>query len=280
MPNVKPANKPSTRPAGGNTVNKPSTADRPNAGNRPNVQPGNKPTTRPSGGGNSGNINNGNIGGGNRGNNNINSGNVNSINVNRNVQVNNYHHNTYYNGYRGYHPYYYHPYHPYVYGPMYHPFGFFITTMAVTATIVAINNQQYYYNAGVYYVPVSGGYNAVPPPVNIVVMEIPDDRVPVKVNDNTYYYYAGIFYIKLGDDQYKVVEAPDGALVSNIPEGGEEVEIEGDKYVFLNNTYFLPVTVNGKDQYQVVEMVPDDTSDAETGNAETDNQAASADSTK
>jgi len=61
------------------------------------------------------------------------------------------------------------------------------------------------------------------------------------------------FYIKK-NDKYKVIEAPDGAVVTNIPEGGEEVDIEGSKYVVYNTTYYLPFSQDGKDLYQVVAM--------------------------
>lgn len=179
------------------------------------------------------------------------------MNVNRNVRVNNYHHNTYYNGYRGYRPYHPCPYRPYYYGPVWHPFGFFVATMAVTATIVAIENQRYYYDRGVYYIEVENGYEVVSAPPNVVVVEVPDDKEIVDLNEKTYYYYAGTFYEKVSDG-FKVITAPDGAIVANIPEGGEELEINNVKYVFYNNTYFQPVLVNGENKYQVVEMVPNE----------------------
>ena len=177
----------------------------------------------------------------------------NSRNTNVNVRVNHNHNNRYYNGRRGYHPYYYHPYHPYYYGPMWHPFGFFVATVAVTAVIVSVNSQPYYYDNGVYYMQSSGGYTVVNPPTNIVVNTLPEGVETIQLNEVTYYYFGGAFYAKT-KDSYKVIPAPDGAVVTNIPEGGEEVEIEGNKYVFYNNTYFQPLSQNGKDMYQVVSM--------------------------
>ena len=190
---------------------------------------------------------------------NINSGNHggNTVNIDRsrntNVQVNSYHRNMYYNGYRGYYPYHYHPYHPYYYGPAWHPYGFYTTSMSATVVIVSYNSQPYYYDSGVYYVETFGGYTSVPPPANILVQELPEQVESVPADEFTYYYYGGVFYLKT-DEGYQVIEAPDGAVVSKIPEGGEEVEVAGQKYVYYNNTYFQPSNQNGKEVYQVVVM--------------------------
>ena len=55
------------------------------------------------------------------------------------------------NRYACYHPYAYHPFHPFYFGPMWHPWGFFVATMAVTAVAITVASQQYYYDQGVYY---------------------------------------------------------------------------------------------------------------------------------
>ena len=46
--------------------------------------------------------------------------------------------------------------------------------MVVTAIVVNANNQKYYYDQGVYYVQVQEGYNVVPAPVNVVIVELPE----------------------------------------------------------------------------------------------------------
>jgi hypothetical protein len=86
-----------------------------------------------------------------------------------------------------------------------------------------------------------------------VVNTLPKDIETIKLNDDTYYYFGGAFYVK-ENDKYKVIEAPDGAVITNIPEGGEEVEVEDQKYVVYNKTYYQPFNQNGKDLYQVVAM--------------------------
>lgn len=61
------------------------------------------------------------------------------------------------------------------------------------------------------------------------------------------------FYIK-ENGKYKVIDAPDGAVITNIPEGATEEEIDGENYVVYNYTYYKPFSQNGKGMYQVVQM--------------------------
>ena len=68
-----------------------------------------------------------------------------------------------------YHPYHYHPYRPFYWGPVWHPWGFFIAALATTAIIVSVNNQQYHYDQGVYYMAGNGGYTVVSAPVGATV---------------------------------------------------------------------------------------------------------------
>ena len=128
--------------------------------------------------------------------------------------------------------------------------------MAVTAIVISYNNQPYYYDQGVYYVQANSGYTVVPPPVNITIVELPKEGVEnIQLDDTVYYYFGVIFYTK-SNTGFTVIEAPDGAVVTNIPEGGTEEEIEGNTYVVFNDTYFQPLTQDGKDVYQVVKMEP------------------------
>ncbi len=183
---------------------------------------------------------------------NVNVDNSRDIKINNNVRVNNRQNNRYYNGRRGYQPYYYHPYRPYSYGPRWHPFGFFVTTMAVTAIIVSNNNQDYHYDNGVY-TQSSKGYTVVNPPTNIVVNTLPDGAENVILDGEEFLYFGGAFYIK-ENGKYRVIDAPDGAVVTNIPEGAQEEEIGGENFVVYNYTYFKPFSQDGKDMYQVVTM--------------------------
>jgi hypothetical protein len=158
-----------------------------------------------------------------------------------------------YGGYRynAYHPYYPRPYRPFYWGPVWHPWGFFVATLAVTAIVVSVESNQYHYDQGVWYSSTSGGYTAVPAPVGGTVNNIPSGAETVNTGTVNNYYYGGTYYEKDGST-YKVVAPEAGTLVDNLPEGGEEVTIGDNKYVKFGETYYQPVQVDGKDKYEVV----------------------------
>ena len=60
--------------------------------------------------------------------------------------------------------------------PMFwHPVGFFMAAMTTTAIVVSLNNRQYHYDQGVYYVPADNGYEAVSAPIGAKIPDLPDD---------------------------------------------------------------------------------------------------------
>ena len=164
-------------------------------------------------------------------------------------------HHGYGDGGHGYgtRPYFYHPYHPYIWGPYWHPFGYFAIGLTADAILYNWGNQQYYYDEGVYYQPSGNGYSVVAPPVGAVVSYLPSGYVTVMVGDDTYYYYGGTFYIGQGGS-FRVVPAPVGAIVSEIPEGATDQQINGVDYLLYNNTYYQPISLNGQDAYEVVQV--------------------------
>jgi hypothetical protein len=166
-----------------------------------------------------------------------------------------------YGGYRyySYRPYYYHPYRPYYWGPAWHPWGFFVTTLAVTAIVVSANNQQYHYDSGVFYAPENNGYTAVAAPVGATVSTIPSAAQPVVVNETTNNYYYGGTYYEKSDKGYTVVPPTAGTVVESLPDGGEEVTIGDQKYVKVGDTYYIPVQRDGKDVYEVAQVDADAT---------------------
>ncbi|MDR2919500.1 MAG: DUF6515 family protein [Tannerella sp.] len=147
----------------------------------------------------------------------------------------------------------YYCYHPYYWGPVWHPWGFFIATLATTAIIVSVADAQYHYDQGVWYAANNGGYTVVQAPVGGAVTTIPSGAQTVVVNNTTNYYYGGAYYEKDGS-QYKVVAPPAGAVVDNLPEGGEEVKIGDQTYVKIGETYYQPVQVDGKNKYEVAQV--------------------------
>jgi hypothetical protein len=257
---AKPAsgNKATARPAEGNKENtRTSTGNKNNSstGNKTNVSTGNKT----------------NVSTGNK--TNVSTGNKTNVNVNNsknvNVNVNNsrstvvianprpYPRPPYaYGGhsYYAYHPYHYHPYTPYHYGP---PVGFFIATMAATAIIVTVASQQYHYDQGVYYVSSNGGYTAVPAPVGATITTLPPGSQTVVINETTNNYYYGGTYYEKKPEGYTVVPPTAGAVVEKLPEGGKEEKIGEVTYVKVGETYYQPITQDGKSMYEVVDVKTD-----------------------
>ena len=195
-----------------------------------------------------------------------------------------------------YHPYFYHPYRPFVWGPMWHPWGFFVATLATTAIIVSIVDndlpdlpvavqmdgayaqsgpysammvnsdgalmevplgQDYYYDEGVFYLKMEGGYTVVAGPVGAVVPKLPSGYETAKLDDgSTNYYFGGTFYVKDAKG-YKVVAPTAGTVVEHLPDGGEEVQLGDVKYVKLGDIYFQPIQQDGKNVYEIASVEED-----------------------
>lgn len=156
--------------------------------------------------------------------------------------------------YYSYHPFHYHPYRPFYWGPAWHPWGFFVTALAVTAIVVTIENQRYHYDKGVYYVESNGGYTVVQAPPGATIKVLPEGSQKVVVNETTNnYYYGGTFYEKT-DQGYRVVPPTAGTVVQNLPEGGEEVKVGDITFVKVGETYYQPIQQDGKNMYEVVNV--------------------------
>jgi len=132
-----------------------------------------------------------------------------------------------------------------------------VTTLAATAIIVSVESQQYHYDQGVYYTAGNGGYTAVAAPVGATISTLPQNSQTVVVNETTNnYYYAGSYYEK-SDNGYTVVPPTAGTVVENLPDGGKEVKIGSQSYVQFGDTYYQPITQDGKDMYEVAEVEVD-----------------------
>jgi hypothetical protein len=257
-------------------------------GRRPAAKPAARPTTqtRPTAnksttGNRTGNVSNS----GNRTNNvgsNNNRGNNNNVNINidnsKDVRINNnrntvVRHNPrpyprpphVYGGfhYRCYHPFYFHPYRPFVWGPRWHPWGFFLTTLAVTAILISVDNVE-------------------PPQYLDLAMMVPpglesmDDENQQKMHgpylsswqdnpignfspfnpfepvaDGEYWYDEGVFYLK-GDGGYTVVSAPLGAKIKSLPSGYETITLDDNTKNYYYGGAFYEKTSSG---YTVVAPV-------------------------
>lgn len=70
------------------------------------------------------------------------------------------------------------------------------------------------------------------------------------------YYYGGTYYEK-SSGGYTVVAPTAGTVVTDLPEGGEEVKIGDVTYVKVGETYYQPTQKDGKDVYEVVQIEED-----------------------
>jgi hypothetical protein len=152
-----------------------------------------------------------------------------------------------------FHPYAYHPFTPYHWGPSWNPWGFFVAALAITAIVVAMDDDEYHYDEGVWYTKSQDGYTVVQAPVGGNVNNIPSGAETVVVNNTTNYYYGGAYYEKK-DSGYQVVAPQAGAVVEKLPAGGEEVKIGDQTYVKVGETYYQPIQVDGKNKYEVAQV--------------------------
>ena len=148
--------------------------------------------------------------------------------------------------------------HGWHHGLFWHPFGFFVTVMAVTAiVVVASDHNNYHYDNGTYYKEGNQdgqkGYVVVPAPIGAKVPSLPEGYVPIDLDNKNYYYYAGAFYLKDTDGKYVVVQAPVGAVVTYMPDGYDSKTVNDVLYYVYDNIYYQPKSVNGDMSYEVVE---------------------------
>jgi len=152
-----------------------------------------------------------------------------------------------------------------------HPVGFTLTVLAVTAIVVAITSDdsggsqdeaqpgEYYYDRGTWMKMDGTVYVVIPAPVGAVISELPDGSEETQASGETYYYYAGDFYKGHEDGKYVVVKAPFGAEVSALPEGYEDrnagTEEDPDYYYVCNGVWYEAVS-DGEDVLFVVTPAP------------------------
>jgi len=105
-------------------------------------------------------------------------------------------------------------------------------------------NTAYHYNHGYYnsyYYPQLGfscGY-------------LPFGYYPFYWDDSQYFYSGGLFY-QYDNDQYTVVEPPDGAEVKTLPANAQSIVINGQQYYEVDGVYYEPITKDdGTVSYQV-----------------------------
>jgi Family of unknown function (DUF6515) len=154
--------------------------------------------------------------------------------------------------YRCYRPYYFHPYRPFIWGPRWHPWGFFIATLAATAIILSVDNNMpgdldmakgpVFDNS--YYSVEAKPFQLGPSYVSYasytenqaVNNDQPLNAAPAL--DGEYYYDEGVYYLK-GDGGYTVVSAPLGAKIKTLPTGYETVSVDDNtKNYYYGGTFY------------------------------------------
>jgi biotin carboxyl carrier protein len=225
---------------------------------RPATTPAARPATKPAAKPAAGNAGRANVGGGNR--NNVN------INIDRDIHINNSRNTVVRRGvrpyprppyvyggyrYRCYHPYFFHPYRPFVWGPVWHPWGFFIAALTATAIIISVadNDVPTHYDMASVYFP-GADFTAVEKQLLFTgpSFETHNSRSYPVISrsellrlkaDGDYYYDQGVFYLK-GNGGYTAVAAPLGATIKTLPSGYETVTIDdkGTKNYYYGGTFY------------------------------------------
>jgi biotin carboxyl carrier protein len=144
---------------------------------------------------------------------------------------------------------------------MWHPWGFFVATLATTAIIISIadNDVPTHYDMASVYFP-GADFTAIDKQLLFAgpAFEINSSRSGPVISrsenarlkaDGSYYYDQGVFYLK-GDGGYTVVAAPLGAKIKTLPSGYETVTIDdkGTKNYYYGGSFFEKIS----DGYKVV----------------------------
>jgi hypothetical protein len=148
---------------------------------------------------------------------------------------------------------------------VWHPIGFLVTTLAVTAIVVSIADDDgnsssstdtsigsVYYDQGVYYEKTADGqYKAIPPPEGAQIASLPEGYTSVSASGKDYGYYQGDFYVEGADGTYVVTAAPVGAIVPYLPDAAEEHEGDGTTTYTYSGVTYQPVSLEGDTSYVV-----------------------------
>ena len=116
---------------------------------------------------------------------------------------------------------------------------------------VFLNGTPYFYDGGIYYQQVDQGYQAIYPPIGVVVPELPDGAMGLEVGGIVYDYAGGAFYVRQ-DVGFVIVSPPLGVIVPELPPGATTVYLNGRLAYQFNGVYYQPVFVDGVTQYMTV----------------------------
>jgi hypothetical protein len=117
---------------------------------------------------------------------------------------------------------------------------------------IMVGGAAWYYNDGIYYTPVDGGYQEMYPPVGAAVPQLPDGAMAIDFAGQEYYYAGGAFYQQQPDGTYATVPAPLGITVPEPPPGATQTMVNGQLVYQFNGVYYQPVFANGVTQYVII----------------------------
>jgi len=129
-------------------------------------------------------------------------------------------------------------------------FGRRLAMLPFGCLTLQIGGVPYYYDDGIYFQPVGGGYQEVYPPVGVAVPEPPDGAIAIDAGGQTYYYAGGAFYLQQADGTYATAPTPIGVVLPELPPGAIQVAVKGTVAYQFNGVYYEPVFVNGVTQYE------------------------------
>lgn len=129
-------------------------------------------------------------------------------------------------------------------------FGRRLAALPFGCLTLRIGGVPYYYDDGIYYQPVEGGYQEVYPPIGAAVPQPPDGAIEIDAGGQTYYYAGGAFYVQQPDGTYGIAPTPIGVVVPELPPGAIQVSVKGTVAYQFNGVYYEPVFVNGVTQYE------------------------------
>lgn len=120
------------------------------------------------------------------------------------------------------------------------------------AQAVDVGGVSYLYDRGVFWMLPGPPFIVVVAPYGAVVDSLPDGAYRIGGKEPPRHYYFGAFFEEKGG-KYEVVKPAAGTLVSYLPDGYRQEQVQGATRYIFGETHFKPVFVQGVLVYQVAE---------------------------
>lgn len=133
--------------------------------------------------------------------------------------------------------------------------GHVVTTLP--SGIVKVNHKgaTLHFNNGVFYKPKgAASFVVARAPIGLRIKLLPAGakKIMVRKQVQLHYYYGTFYSYSEASKEYEVVEAPEGAVVADIPDGYEMEEIDGVVYYTLDDAKYMEKLTSGDPVYVVV----------------------------